>query len=221
MKLIIKKTSDGSHTLYDEQVGDHYHSTNGAVMESMHIFIKSGFLAAGNKHIDILEAGYGTGLNALLTLVEATRKNISVHFTSIEKFPLESNIISGLNYCDFIGREFIPLYDRMTDAHWNIDVLISDNFTLKKVKCDLADFKSAGGFDVIYFDAFGPEKQPGMWTREIISGVAGMIRPGGIFVTYSARGELKRILRDCGMKVEHLPGPPGKREFTRAIRPLP
>lgn len=221
MKNSIKiiKTLDGSHTLFNEVIGDHYHSTYGAIMESMHIFINSGLLSIRSDHIDIFEAGYGTGLNALLTLVEAERNNISVHYTSIEKYPLESDIAPKLNYCDFTGDQFISAYSLMNLAPWDIDVVVSQNFILKKIKGDLAEFTTTAAYDLVYWDAFGPDKQPEMWTPQIISKVAGMIRPGGVFVTYSAKGELKRILKSCGLNVEHLPGPPGKREFTRAIRP--
>jgi len=219
MKVIIRETADGSHTLYNEAIGDHYHSVNGALMESIHIFILNGMRSISREHLDILEVGYGTGLNALLTFAEAETKKTGVHYTAVEKYPLGIELVEKLNYCNHIGSEYEPVYRLMALSRWDTDVVISDKFTLNKIHCDLAEFKSGRGFDLVYYDAFGPDKQPEMWTVEIISMVAGMINPGGVLVTYSAKGQLKRILKSCGMVVEHLPGPPGKREFTRAIRP--
>ncbi|MEZ5000979.1 MAG: tRNA (5-methylaminomethyl-2-thiouridine)(34)-methyltransferase MnmD [Bacteroidales bacterium] len=217
-KLTYKRTLDGSDTLFSHEFDDHYHSTNGAIGESAHIFIKGGLLACGKDEISVFEVGFGTGLNALLTALSANEKEITVHYTAIEKYPLREELVSGLNYCDILGGDSAGIYNAITGSPWGKPFPVSKFFSITRIEDDLLSYIPTETYDLVYFDAFGPEKQPEMWTDEVIRKVAGAIREGGVFVTYSARGSLRRTLQSCGFATERLPGPPGKREFTRATR---
>ena len=217
-RLILKETSDGSHTLYVPGIDEHYHSMNGAAGESIHIFINSGLNSLPGEKISLFEVGFGTGLNAFLTAIYCEKQGKRVHYTTIEKYPLEKDDWSQLNYPYLFDGKYSELFIKLHEAEWESDQEISEWFTLRKLKADLLNYDPEGLFDLVYFDAFGPEKQPGMWTEEIITKVASAISNGGIFVTYSARGSLRRALQSCGFATERLPGPPGKREFTRATR---
>jgi tRNA U34 5-methylaminomethyl-2-thiouridine-forming methyltransferase MnmC len=168
--------------------------------------------------LNIFEVGFGTGLNALLTAISARNGEREVNYTSVEKYPLEENIISSLNYPHFAGKDGKELFDSIHSSPWNVSMNICKNFNLKKIKGDLTDLSLRGKYDLIYFDAFGPEKQPGMWTREIFAGIAAVTNKNGVFVTYSAKGEVKRNLQSCGFEVTLLPGPPGKRQIIRAMK---
>lgn len=217
--ISIKETLDGSLTLYNSEVGDHYHSTNGAIGESRHIFISGGLLTLQLKEIDIMEIGFGTGLNALLTAIEAEKQNISIVYTAIEKFPLPASVTNRLNYDSMLsGEDGVSPGVLINDAPWNKPVTVTERFTLEKINADLLAWDTERKFDLVYFDAFAPGMQPEMWSGDTIGKVAKWIRPGGVFVTYSARGALKRELKMNGFNVFHPPGPPGKREYTRAVR---
>lgn len=210
-------TGDGSHTIFVPDIEEHYHSVHGAVQESEYIFVRNGFnFCKKNNPVNIFEAGFGTGLNALLTAVRAVKENRIVHYLSIEKYPLPEKIIRSLNYKEFIPEEYGFLFEKIQSAAWNISQKITSGFTLKKIKDDLLNFKLKGLFDLIYFDAFAPDKQPEMWTPEILGKMSDHLAPEGILVTYSAKGEVKRNLKRCGLEVELLSGPPGKRQFIQA-----
>lgn len=215
-RLIV--TSDGSHTIYIPELNEHYHSTHGAIQESGHIFINAGLRSFGTSNLDILEVGFGTGLNALLTVLEASAKGNSINYSTVEKYPLESEIVNSLNYGAILGNDSSTILTSLHAAPWNKKVRITDNFTIEKLKEDLTYMNIGGMYDLIYFDAFGPDKQPEMWTSEVFSKISAVTRPGGIFVTYSAKGEVKRNLRACGFEVTLLPGPPGKRQIIRAVK---
>lgn len=209
-------TKDSSATLFVPELDEHYHSVNGAINESMHIFINYGLQAIENQSIKILEIGFGTGLNALLTWIEARKLNIKVIYHAIEKHPVSPSIASELNYSQLLNipdnQDFMKLHTTM----WNIENEIDENFTLKKILCDLSDYKSEQLFNIIYFDAFGPDKQPEMWEPEIFDKLYKTTHKGGLLITYSAKGSVRRALRDARYTVEKLPGPAGKREITRA-----
>jgi tRNA U34 5-methylaminomethyl-2-thiouridine-forming methyltransferase MnmC len=196
---------------------EHFHSINGAISESMHIYINYGLLSHNSEEISILEVGFGTGLNALLSAIEAAKRGIRIYYKSIDKYPLQQEILDSLNYCDQLMGESEDIYKRIKSAPWNCDVKIDNQFTLHKVETDLLEFDSKAQYDIIYYDAFGPEKQPEIWEESVLEKFARMVQPGGLFVTYSAIGRLKRVLQAAGMKVQHLPGPAGKREITRAV----
>ena len=211
-------TSDGSHTIYVPELNEHYHSIHGAIQESRHIFIESGLKFCNTDPVSIFEVGFGTGLNALLTLIEGARIQKTISYTSIEKFPLNGNILRLLNHRDMTGDTGTMIFESIHKAPWNIKAKISSIFNIEKIKGDLITDDVTGCFDLIYFDAFGPDKQPEMWTQAVFSKIAAITKKGGIFLTYSAKGEVKRNLRSCGFEVTLLPGPPGKRQIIRAIK---
>jgi len=191
---------------------------HGAVQESEHIFINYGFNFCKADPVRIFEVGFGTGLNALLTAVNTFEGKRKVIYTSAEKYPLESELAGQLNHSSFISGEGKKLSDLITAAAWNDFTEISANFILKKMHCDVVRDNIPGEYDLIYFDAFGPDKQPEMWTGEIFRKISAVTVSGGIFVTYASKGQVKRELRDSGFRVELLPGPPGKRHIIRAIK---
>ncbi len=215
-KLII--TADGSHTLYVQGMDEHYHSHFGAMTESLHIFINAGLASLGPGPVTILEVGFGTGLNALLTAIHAEKNNIAVSYTSLEKYPLDPSVVRQLNYGTMAGEGGQELFNSIHGARWNVPSCITGWFTLEKKVSDLTTDQPSGSYDLIYFDAFGPEKQPEMWTDEVLHKISGVTHPGSVFVTYSAKGTLKRMLRSLGFEVALLPGPPGKRVITRAVK---
>jgi tRNA U34 5-methylaminomethyl-2-thiouridine-forming methyltransferase MnmC len=217
VKIII--TSDGSHSILNETLNETYHSRHGAMQESIHVFIKNGleFYGARKSTISILEIGFGTGLNAMLTLEYANRNGQAVHYTTIEPAPLQKDIWSNLNYSESLSlkAEFTKLH---TSA-WNEQQTISSNFEFLKISQTLQDVNLAWEvFDLIYYDAFAPSKQPSMWELSVLDKVGKSMKPGGALVTYCAKGALKRDLRSLGLHVEMLCGPPGKREMIRAIK---
>lgn len=215
-KLVI--TSDGSHTIYIPEMNEHYHSVHGAIQESDHIFINSGLRTVSGNKISILEIGFGTGLNALLTLLELKDTDKIISYTSIEKYPLTSIITGKLNYGKIIGDDAVKVFNELHSCPWNKFVQITRNFSLRKVSGDLTLMVPEGQYNLVYFDAFGPDKQPEMWSKEIFSAISAVTQPEGVLVTYSAKGEVKRNLRANGFKVKLLPGPPGKRQMIRAIK---
>lgn len=213
-------TEDGSHTIFVPELNEHYHSIHGAVQESDIVFLKNGYEYCKADPLYIFEAGFGTGLNALLTAVRSSASKRKVFYTSIEKYPVESEIIEKINHPEFAGADGGPLYCRIHDAEWGRMVKITESFSLLKICGDLTTDKIPGNYDLIYFDAFGPDKQPEMWEEPVFRKISSAVREGGVLVTYSAKGEVKRILRSCGFTVSLLPGPPGKREMIRADKHL-
>jgi tRNA U34 5-methylaminomethyl-2-thiouridine-forming methyltransferase MnmC len=217
MKQLVT-TSDGSHTIYIPELSEHYHSIHGAVQESTQIFIKNGFETCSADPLNIFEVGFGTGLNALLTAISSISGARIVNYTSIEKYPLEKEIINSLNHHLFAGDNGRQIFNSIHQSPWNCWVNICINFNLNKLKGDFTVGPQSARYDLIYFDAFGPDKQPEMWTKEIFALVAEITNKNGVFVTYSAKGEVKRNLKACGFKVTLLPGPPGKRQMIRAVK---
>ena len=220
MAIEIITTSDGSHSLLNTELNETYHSTHGAVQESIHVFIKKGFDFAVEKNhlkeLHILEIGFGTGLNALLTLQKVETDSIKVFYTTIEAFPLTEDVWRKLNYSDTLGLK--NDFEKLHHVEWSTWQEIAPNFQLPKLKgtlqqIDLAD----SAYDLIYYDAFAPSKQPEMWELPVLKKVTQSIKPGGVFVTYCAKGQLKRDLKSLGLQVESLEGPPGKMEMVRAV----
>lgn len=216
--LKIISTSDGSDTVYLPSLNEHYHSVNGAIQESMHVFIETGYRAVSHDPVKILELGFGTGLNTLLTLYESFKDERKVEYISVEKFPLPDNIRKKLNYGRFFPGHQISFFDLMHDCEWENPCMLSDNFSLLKLNKDFREIDLNTRIDLVYFDAFAPEKQPELWTFDVLSAVCSLVNKGGVFVTYSAMGQLKRDLTKLGFEVENPPGPPGKRHITRAIK---
>lgn len=218
--LEIITTSDGSHTLRNSRLKETYHSVHGAVQESMHVFIGNGLEYYGAHHpgerISILEVGFGTGLNALLSAQHTMHTDIRIHYTTLEPFPLPEEVWSVLNYGD--PDKGGHLYRALHQAAWNREVPVSPEFTIVKIDKSLHDAVLNAMYDIVYFDAFAPQIQPELWSYGALGKVVSRLNAGGVFVTYSAKGQLKRDLKTLGMAVETLPGPPGKNEMVRGIR---
>jgi tRNA U34 5-methylaminomethyl-2-thiouridine-forming methyltransferase MnmC len=222
LQLII--TADGSHSLLNTELNETYHSVHGAVRESLHVFIQSGLQFLIDKQnptkIKLLEVGFGTGLNALLTLHHIFKSTLEIHYVSIEAFPIDLNIANQFNYpLDIDFEEAKELFATIHSCAWNKPVTILPNFILEKRQTTLQEINlSSEEFDLVYFDAFAPNKQPEMWELPIIIKIANAMKSQAVFVTYCAKGQLKRDLKSVGLTVETLPGPLGKREMLRAVK---
>lgn len=214
MNRELQLTADGSHTLFIPEMNEHYHSVNGAVQESRHIFIEAGLRRIEKKYIRIMEIGFGTGLNAFLTLIDAEATCVSrIDYYSVELYPLSSEIVKALNYGEQIYPEKKNLYEDLHEAEWDKEVEICPRFTLHKILGDSNTCDIPPEIDLIYFDAFAPDKQPEMWTPEIFEKLYAHTAPGGIIVTYCAKGEVRRRMQAAGFCMQRLPGPPGKRHM--------
>ena len=213
-------TADGSSTIYLREIDEHYHSTFGAVQESEHVFIKAGLHQCHKSSLTIFEVGFGTGLNAYLTLLETMAKPIFVHYLSVEKFPLSFETWSGLNYPLSGNTQNIELFSTLHLSPWNEKIGIAPNFDLTKFSEDLNlfDFNNLPRFDLIYFDAFSPDKQPEMWTLELFKKLSDQCNEEAIIVTYCAKGAVRRMMKEAGFMPERIPGPPGKREMLRGTK---
>lgn len=216
----IQITGDGSNTLFVAELNEHYHSTFGAITESGVVFIDAGLkpVLQNADSINLLEIGFGTGLNALLSFLAAAGKTI--YYTSIEAFPVDQNIIKTLNFSDFLETDRAGrIFGLLHHTGWNKEYAISDHFFLNKIHSKIEDaILPDGHFDLVYFDAFGPDVQPELWTEEIFMKIGKSMKNGGILTTYSAKGQVRRNLKSVGFFVEKLPGPPGKRHITRATK---
>ena len=214
-------TSDGSHTLFVPLLGEHYHSIHGAIQESRHVFIQTGLGPLNApKCIKILEIGFGTGLNALLAMQFAHQHQIEILFTTIEKYPLRKDEFSQLNYGSVLGEEWIPYFQQLHECPWEQLVPISEAFSIQKIRADLLTASFIETYQIVFFDAFGPDKQPDLWTVTVFEKLYKSLEKQGVLVTYSAKGQVRRNLKAAGFEVERLPGPPGKREMLRATRKL-
>jgi len=214
MKIKVIITDDGSKSLYLPEMNETYHSKFGAKNESEHVFINAGFKQIQKNEIAILEVGFGTGLNVLLTYFEGLKSQQKVYFESLEKYPLPENILPEIN--NFDDAAYRELFDKIHQADWQQPVNLSENFTLLKNHIDLLSYQTTHKFDLIYFDAFAPDKQPEMWTAEVFTKMYNLLNENGILVTYSAKGSVRRTMQAAGFLVERIPGPPGKREMLRA-----
>jgi len=218
-EIKIFVTGDGSHSLHHESLNETYHSRHGAVQESRYVFIEQGLQyfteQSSQKEISILEIGLGTGLNALLTATEAIKNSLKITYSALETFPLPAEVWTRLNYPD--PQEVLS---KIHQAEWNQWESIHTRFQLLKLNQSLLEFAlPASNYDLIYFDAFAPSKQPEMWDAAVLEKVIHAMRSKGVFVTYCAKGQLKRDLKALGLIVESLAGPPGKREMVRALKP--
>jgi tRNA U34 5-methylaminomethyl-2-thiouridine-forming methyltransferase MnmC len=218
MQVVL--TKDGSHTIYLPELKESFHSKNGAISESRHVFIDAGLNARRLNSMNVFEMGFGTGLNALLTWIECKKKGRKVNYHTVEINPLKDEIFRKLNYEEILdlSQEERQVFRLMHNAPWGKDTLMDDHFSLCKFQVSLLDFDFTEKYDLIYFDAFSPEKQPDIWTYEIFKKLFAATNPGAVLTTYCAKGKVKRILKDVGFEIEMLPGPPGKREMIRAIK---
>ncbi|MBC3540987.1 tRNA (5-methylaminomethyl-2-thiouridine)(34)-methyltransferase MnmD [Rufibacter sediminis] len=223
MNLEVRQTKDGSTTLFVPELNEHYHSVHGALQESLHVFIKMGLEATLERQttVRLLEIGFGTGLNALLTLQHTLVSGATVVYDTLEKYPLSPEVVAQLQFDKFIlNPELLDYVGPLHAAAWEQPTTITPRFTLRKLETDLEAFAPApDSYDLIYFDAFAPEKQPHLWTDAIFQKMYDCLAPGGTLVTYCAKGSFKRSLKAAGFTVEALPGPPGKREMTRGVKP--
>jgi tRNA U34 5-methylaminomethyl-2-thiouridine-forming methyltransferase MnmC len=214
-------TQDGSFSFIAHRFGVTYHSKYGAVTESRHVFIQAGLypLIATHSSLNILEIGFGTGLNALMTLQEANTRQFPINYESFEAFPIDTATANTLNYAECLGDLSLdPPFHAMHEQAWNTQADYSPFFTLNKRLEKFEVIDAIDQFDLIYFDAFAPSSQPELWEIPLLQLMYNALRPGGIFVTYCAKGAVKRNLKTLGFTVESLQGPPGKREMTRAIK---
>ncbi|MBX9779518.1 MAG: tRNA (5-methylaminomethyl-2-thiouridine)(34)-methyltransferase MnmD [Chitinophagaceae bacterium] len=245
MERIIQVTADGSNTLSIPVMEVSYHSKHGAIQESMHIFIHAGLYDDRIKNlpqINILEIGFGTGLNTVLTAIEANKIQKQITFTSIEAFPLSKEEWSQLNYGAILNQQ--PLFDAIHEAKWNQKVKINANFQLHKINKKVEEIINSlihdelshrrwrfektchpvrlggveGAYNLIYFDAFAPAAQPELWSAEIFSYLYSLLTHNGILVTYCSKGVVRRAMESVGFTIEKIPGPPGKREMVRALK---
>ena len=218
MNCEILITSDGSHTLFVPEIDECYHSTHGAIQESRHIFIEAGLNHCSKLEINILEIGFGTGLNAFLAFLEAEKNGLKIRYTTLEKYPVTSEKSDLLNYPSIIVPSKQNIFEKMHKCKWNESIKLTDFFQLEKIKCDFAHFEHNSNYDLVFFDAFSPEKQPEMWTQEQFQKIYAHCNSGAILTTYCAKGIVRRALQNAGFEVERLPGPPGKREILRGLK---
>tara|TARA_A100001015_G_scaffold236198_1_gene268293 strand:+ start:547 stop:1200 length:654 start_codon:yes stop_codon:yes gene_type:complete len=215
LNLEIVSTKDGSNTVYSSQFDEHYHSIHGAKQESEHVFIRNGFNQFKHlKNLAILEIGFGTGFNCLLTLLANTTKHIYYH--GIEAYPIDT--ATHKIFKNHLHPNEQLLYESVSSTPWNTPSVISENITLLKEHTTFQTMNLKKTYDLIYFDAFSPRKQPECWTIEILTACYHALKPQGKLVTYCAKGSIKRSLKKSGFLVETLQGPPGKREMVRAIK---
>lgn len=222
MKREIINTGDGSSTIYLPEWNEQYHSIHGAIQEARHVFIEMGLKKAIEikpEEISILEIGFGTGLNALVTWQEALRNQVKIFYTGVEAYPVEENEVIKLNYSAEIKEEEAGvIFEQMHRLTWERPQNLTPDFVLHKQQKFFAEIDETARFDLIYFDAFGARVQPELWTTEIFSIMFRALKPGGLLVTYAAKGSVRRAMLKVGFLVEKLPGPPGKREMLRATK---
>ncbi|OQP65778.1 hypothetical protein A3860_14365 [Niastella vici] len=219
-------TKDGSHSVSIPEWEVSYHSVHGAIRESLHVFIEAGLHYWLQQHATasrcvVFEMGFGTGLNALLTLLEAERLQRNIQYETVEAYPLEESMVQRLNYCDTLQQSFWkPVFESLHTCGWNKPELISPFFSFKKVNAFLTEYAASEPVNVIYYDAFAPNAQPELWTSAVFKQLLQMLAPDGILVTYCSKGDVRRAMLSAGFQVEKIPGPPGKREMIRASRQL-
>ncbi|MEC8832717.1 MAG: tRNA (5-methylaminomethyl-2-thiouridine)(34)-methyltransferase MnmD [Bacteroidota bacterium] len=219
MKRKIITTGDGSKTIQIEDWDEQYHSKHGAVQEAYHVFIEHGLRLFHNQQVNILEIGFGTGLNALITLVEAQKQQLTINYVGVEAYPVLPEEIEQLDYCQQLGFENVEnAFKQMHRSKWEENAVIAPYFSLQKQKKDFKSIQDQNFFNLIYFDAFGARVQPDLWTEDIFLKMYQALKNNGVLVTYAAKGSVRRAMQAVGFVVERLPGPPGKREMLRAIK---
>ena len=219
MKRSIITTGDGSKTIHIEDWDEQYHSKHGAVNEAYHVFIDQGLSKINKASVAILEIGFGTGLNALITAMEGKKRGLKIHYTAVEAFPITPGELEQLHYTDRLNAPlFQESFNNMHACSWEENVLISPEFTIHKQCKDFLDIADTAVYDLVYFDAFGARVQPELWTETIFKKMFKALRANGILVTYAAKGSVRRAMQAVGFTVERLPGPPGKREMLRATK---
>ena len=218
MQREVIQTEDGSKTIRIIELNENYHSIHGALQEANHVFMKYGLLEFQNKEeLSVFEMGFGTGLNAYLTAVKASELKIKVDYHGLEAYPVSKEELIALDYGGLIGEENRFIYDQLHSCHWDESVEIIEGFSLHKIQKEIQTNNFPVSFyDLVFYDAFGPQVQEDMWSVEIFEKIFSSLKTGGFLVTYCAKGQVKRNLKAVGFTIEALPGPPGKREMTRA-----
>ncbi|MCD9616221.1 tRNA (5-methylaminomethyl-2-thiouridine)(34)-methyltransferase MnmD [Chryseobacterium gleum] len=223
MKREIKTTNDGSKTLFINELNENYHSHHGALQEAEHVFIKNGLNLINDYEINILELGFGTGLNVLVTINEylKTDKNHVINYFSLEKYPINESEVKDLAYDElFDNPELKKIYQKIHLSDWEKSVEIISGFNLKKIECDFFDLKDIDlpEINLVYFDCFGARVQPDLWEKPLFELVADKMAINGLLTTYSSKGSVRRILQELNFQVEKKQGPPGKREMINAVK---
>lgn len=217
MKRNIIQTRDGSTTIHIEDWDECYHSRFGAIQEAQHVFIKKGLSLFENNSVSILEIGFGTGLNAFITFLEAPKLNQTINYVGVEAYPVSAEEAALMNYVAELDAENKrPIFEKMHECQWEESIRLREDFAFTKRKQFFADIADIEQFDLIYFDAFGFDVQPELWSTAIFQKMYKALKPKGILVTYAARGVIKRSMMEAGFSVEKLEGAPGKREMFRA-----
>jgi tRNA U34 5-methylaminomethyl-2-thiouridine-forming methyltransferase MnmC len=217
MQREIMPTSDGSVTVAIPELQVTYHSKHGAIQESMHVFIEAGLrpLLHQQETLRIFEMGFGTGLNALLTMIEAAQQHQKIHYETVEAFPLEKELIFQLNYCKQTP-DWQSSFEQLHTTPWEQPVVLTPYFTLHKHHTQLINYSTGQQFNLIFYDAFAPNAQPELWTVDVFTQLFSLLDDQGILVTYCSKGDVRRAMKAAGFTVEKIPGPPGKREMIRA-----
>lgn len=219
MKKQLITTSDGSTSLYIPQLDETYHSVHGALQETLHVFIKNGLQLFHNQSIAILEIGFGTGLNALVTYQEHPKLQLSLFYQTVEAYPLSWEEASQMNFTEVLSPNLHPIFEQMHRCQWETPIELSPSFTFKKRQQFFQEINDIDTFNLIYFDAFSAQIQPELWEITIFQKMYNALKTGGYLVTYAAKGSVRRALQNAGFIVERLPGPPMKREMLRALKP--
>jgi len=219
MKRVVKTTADGSKTLFIAELDEHYHSFHGAYSESIHVFINAGLHHLQTAEVNILEIGFGTGLNALVTYADNQTSKRKIRYSAVEAYPVKSAEWRAVDYTRLTPlKSYAQEYTQMHNAEWEKEFPLDENFEIIKKQKKFQEIDAQSEFDLIYFDAFAPSAQPELWTEDIFKLMYKALKPNGILVTYCAKGQVKRNMKTVGFQVEGLPGPPGKREMTRATK---
>jgi len=218
LKREIITTKDGSTSLFIPEWNETYHSKNGAIQEAYHVFIKNGLSIFKGKSVSILEIGFGTGLNAFITSLEAERNNLLIDYTAVEAFPLTVEEIDAMNFASKIDSNKTNIFSTIHQLNWELKNQVNDNFYLTKRKQFFQDINDKDCFDIIYFDAFSFDVQPELWSETIFKKMHTALKSNGILVTYACRTVIKQAMISAGFRVEKLPGAPGKREMLRAYK---
>ncbi|MGO4770352.1 tRNA (5-methylaminomethyl-2-thiouridine)(34)-methyltransferase MnmD [Flavobacterium sp. W22_SRS_FK3] len=219
MEREIIKTLDGSTTIHLKEWDECYHSKHGAIQEAKHVFIENGLSLFEDRSINILEIGFGTGLNAFITFLDSNQKKQIINYTGVEAYPVNIVEVAAMNYVSELeADQFDAIFQTMHECEWNLKTEISSTFSLTKRKQFFDEIDDFETFDLIYFDAFGYRVQPELWSTAIFEKMYNSLKPNGVLVTYAARGVVKRSMIEVGFTVEKLPGPPGKREMFRAVK---
>jgi tRNA U34 5-methylaminomethyl-2-thiouridine-forming methyltransferase MnmC len=218
MKREIIQTADGSNTIYIPDMDENYHSSHGALQEALHVFIKNGLELKKNlPQINIFEMGFGTGLNALLSFIEAEKGKQHISYKGIEAYPVEQELIKAIHYEDLVDERFHNGFQQMHEFSWNEPHALTPNFTFEKIHAKIEEYQvEQEQVDLVFYDAFGPRAQESMWHPSILKKMYDILKPSGTLVTYCAKGQVKRDLKALGFTIEAVPGPPGKREMTLA-----